>query len=248
MRTCLFCEQGVSSKEDAWPIWLMNRFPVPKTARMFAERGGRQLPSWQLAEPRLIVRWLCRACNNGWMSDLEGETKPIVESILDEKLNAIDASAQTTLAHWAVKTAMVLEAFGPYPEQWFYTALEREQMRQTRAIPRHTSVWIAKCVNQPNIGSEAKNLLTGAQDDGVRGIAVSMAFGSLALQVVTVKIPAVLSESSTVTYEVSKEPWDDALVRVWPTSLEAKAWPPAYGLDGDHGLHALTERFSPAMT
>ncbi len=65
-----------------------------------------------MAKPELPVKWLCATCNNGWMSMLENEAKPILESILDEKLKDIDAASQSTLACWAVKTAMVLECIG----------------------------------------------------------------------------------------------------------------------------------------
>src|SRR5215831_18384770 len=113
MRSCLFCNQKPSTREDAWPIWLMNRFPLPTPGRMFAERGGSQLGEWPLTQPRLVVKWLCGSCKNGWMSQLEAQTKPIVESSLDGNRNAIETSAQSTLSRWAVKTAMILEALDP---------------------------------------------------------------------------------------------------------------------------------------
>jgi hypothetical protein len=72
-----------------------------------------------------------------------------------------------------------------------------------------------------------------------------MAFGSLALQVVTIRPPAAMSADATVTYGVSDGPWDQTLIQIWPTSLDVQVWPLAYGLDGDMGLEALTERPSP---
>src|ERR1041385_7393098 len=117
---------------------------------MFAERGGSQLSDWPIAEPRLVVKWLCRACNNGWMSRLESQAKPIIESILDGKTTTISASAQSILALWAVKTAMVLEALRPN-KPWFYSVAERDQERRTQSLPNRTSVWLANCVNQPDL-------------------------------------------------------------------------------------------------
>ena len=71
MRTCIFCRKKASTIEDAWPLWLMNRFPASSTSRMDAERGGHKLGSWLTAKPKLPVKWLCASCNNGWMSRLE---------------------------------------------------------------------------------------------------------------------------------------------------------------------------------
>jgi len=98
MRMCMFCCGKASTREDVWPIWLMKRFPVSDTARIDAERRGRNLGNWPTTKPRLRVKWLCRSCNNGWMSRLENEAKPVIESILDDKLKDLDASAQSTLA------------------------------------------------------------------------------------------------------------------------------------------------------
>ena len=132
------------------------------------------------------------------MSKLENEAKPVLESILDDKLKDIDASAQSTLARWAVKTTMVLDAIDSN-RPWFYSEDERKMMRVALAVPRRTSVWIAKCVNQPNIYSAAEGLRTQPGDDGVRAFATTMAFGSLALQVVSIKTPAAIPENVAVT-------------------------------------------------
>jgi hypothetical protein len=243
MRTCLFCSGRPSTKEDAWPLWLMERFPSASTARMSSERRGDQR-DWSIGKPKLTIKWLCQPCNNGWMSRLESKTKPIVESILDKKLTTIDAAAQTTLGVWAVKTAMVLQALDPDLE-WFYSEGEREQMRLSHSVPHHTSVWIAKCVNHKNIYSAAKNHST---DDGVRAFSVTMAFGFLAFQVVTVKPPKTVLPHVKVTYEVSDGPWDQILVPVWPVSQAARSWPGKQGLNGDVGLNALTERLTPSTS
>jgi hypothetical protein len=216
---------------------------VPETARMFAERGGKQLPDWPAMKARLVVKWLCAACNNGWMSQLETDTKPIVESILTDKLTVLDAAAQTTLAEWAVKTVMVLEAF--YPDrEWFYSDEDRREMRAARTIPPYTEVFIAKCVNQPNVYTAEKGHRTGQPNDGIRAIATTMGFGCLGIQVVTVKLPSAAPRYTKVTYEVSDHPWADVLVEVWPSSEQRRNWPPKMALDGDRGLDVLTERLS----
>jgi hypothetical protein len=245
MRICMFCGGTASTLEDAWPRWLMKRFPVADTARMDAELGGRHLGNWSTAKPRLLLKRLCHACNNGWMSRLENEVKPVLESILDGELQALDVSAQATLAQWAVKTAMVLEAIDSN-RHWFYSEDERQRMCAVRTLPQRTSVWIAKCVDQPNVYSAAKDLGTTSSDDAVHAFAATMAFGSLALQVVTIRTPAAIPTHVAVTYEVREGPWDQLLVKVSPISQEIRVWPPSHGLAGALGLEVLTERLSPA--
>jgi hypothetical protein len=242
MRLCLFCDNNASTKEDAWPLWLMKQFSMPSTGRMFAERGS-ELKHWAVTKPKLIVKWLCGSCNNGWMSQLENEAKPIIESILEDNTNGFDAAAQETLGVWAVKTAMVLEAVNP---EWprFYSVEERHRLRTARLLPARTEVWLAKCVNQPDIYSAAVDHRTGSGDDGARAFAVTMAFGSLAFQVVTLRTPASVPEHVSATYDSSDGPWNQVLLQVWPTSSEKRVWPPKMGLDSESGVNALAERLS----
>jgi len=243
MRTCIFCDNKASTGEDAWPKWLMKRFPASNTSYMDAERGGRKLGSWPMAKPKLLVNWLCAKCNNGWMSRIESKTKPVIESILDDKLSVINSSSQSMLACWAVKTSMVLECLNPN-RTWFYTDDERQLMCVTQTFPPRTSVWIAKCVEQPNIYSAAKDLRTSIDDAGVHAYATTMAFGSLAFQVVSIKTPGTIPENVSITYDVTEGPWDKTLLQVWPIIQEPLKWPANYGLNSELGLAALTERLS----
>jgi hypothetical protein len=237
----MFCYESASTKEHAWPQWLMTRFPSSDIARTYAECNERNLGNWPTKE--LLVKRICRACNNGWMSRLENEVKPVLESILDDKLRVINISAQFSLALWAVKNAMVLETIDSN-RLWFYLEEERRLMCTDQTIPQRTSVWIAKCINHRNVYSMAKDLRTMPGDDGFQAFAITMAFGSLILQVVSIKTPAEIPANITVTYDVSDGPWDQTLIQIWPTSQNLLMWPPTYGLEGELGLEALSERLS----
>lgn len=219
-------------------------FPISSNALIDAERGGQKLGNWLTAKPKLQVKRLCASCNNGWMSRLENDAKPVLKSILDDKSKDLYASAQLTIARWAVKTAMVLEAIDS-KRPWFYSEDERQMMRADLSLPHRTSVWIAKCVKQPNIYSAAKDHRTTPGDDGVHAFGTTMAFGSLALQIVSIKTPNVIPKNVNLTYDVREGLWDQTLVQVWPTTQNSLAWPPHYGLNGTFGLDTLTERLSP---
>ena len=245
MRTCMFCHELADTGEDAWPQWLIKRFPSSDVARTYLERVERAVNSWHTRKPKLVVKRVCSGCNNGWMSRLENEAKPVLESILDGRLQSLDPSAQLTLAKWAVKTAMVLEAIDS-SRPWFYSENERWLMREAQKIPVRTSAWIAKCIHHPHIYSVKKYLSTVRGDDGPRAIATTMAFGFLAFQVVSIRTPPETPTHDPVSYAVSNGPWEQTLVQIWPISDRLLTWPPYYGLDGDLGLDTLTERLSAA--
>jgi hypothetical protein len=177
------------------------------------------------------------------MSRLEGQAKPVLESILDDKVTSLGISAQTTLARWSVKTVMVLEAIDSN-RSWFYSAGERQSMCATLSIPARTSVWIAKCVEQPNIYSAARDLRTSPGGDEAHAFLSTLAFGSLAIQVLSIRTSRVIPVDIPITYEVREGPWEQTLVPVWPTSQDSQAWPPHYGLAGEFGLDELSARLS----
>lgn len=180
------------------------------------------------------------------MSKLENEMKPIVDSILDEQARALDVSSQAVIAAWAIKTTMALEAL--YPErEFFYSENERQNMRVVSAIPERTCIWIAKCVNQPNIYSVGKDLRTAPGDNEAKAYVTTMAFGSLALQVASIRTPANVPKEIQITYDSREGPWDKILLQVWPLILYSQQWPPNHGLDGEWGLDVLTERLSPII-
>jgi len=36
----MFCSEKASTREDAWPVWLMNRFPISSTAALMQSAVG----------------------------------------------------------------------------------------------------------------------------------------------------------------------------------------------------------------
>lgn len=59
--------------------------------------------------PTVVVKRVCRDCNSGWMSDIEGEAKPILEPMIIGRPCTLSLEDQLSVATWATKTAMVLE-------------------------------------------------------------------------------------------------------------------------------------------
>lgn len=178
------------------------------------------------------------------MSKLENRVKPIVLGLIEGKLQSITSDAQSVLSIWAVKNAMVYENF--YQERpRFYIDGKRHQLRIANVIPPRTSVWIAKCVNHPGAYTIAEDL-RGPLSNGsgeCNTYATTMVFASLALQVVSSRLSAVVPLETNVTTVLNKGQWDDIVVRIWPTTTEQQNWPSTVGLNGLLGLDEFGERF-----
>jgi hypothetical protein len=109
-----------------------------------SERG-----TWKAQIINLESRLFCGSCNSGWMSQLENETKPVVEPMIHALDRVrLDEGAQLTLARWAHKTALALFAWNDP------TRLPADLYRLFwhHGVPRG-GVWISACNDRPeNVG------------------------------------------------------------------------------------------------
>jgi len=245
MRECIFCSGQNVTKEDAWPPrWLARRFPASELVHVEAERGGVALTKWRTHSPNIRIGCACAACNNGWMSRFENAASRIIEPLFKHQSQKIDAGSLPVLAAWAVKTAMVLECLNP-DQPRFYSDFERAQLRLTHTAPQRACVWLAACVEQNTIYAEAEYLYGGKRSPGLRGIATTLAFASVAIQVLALRVPAWVRDLTKVTIQLREGPWEEVLVPVWPVPQGDLTWPPHQGLLGESGLRAFADRFSP---
>lgn len=55
------------------------------------------------------LRRVCKVCNNGWMSHLENEAKPLILSLMTRArtIDSLDRGQRHLLARWAAKTAII---------------------------------------------------------------------------------------------------------------------------------------------
>lgn len=243
MRKCFFCSSNANSLEDAWPCWITSQFKASRSAEAQLERHGVTLKPWRVHQPELKVRCVCQPCNNGWMSQLESQTKHFLQPLLMGESRGLDMSGQTTIALWSLKTAMVLEALDQ-PQQRAYAQREREQLRMLSVIPWRTSVWLATSVD-PSFFLSTKNRHLGAVNaNDISGVSITMAFAHVVLQVLTIRVPPAVGPTTRVTTSVQRGPWDRVTVQIWPAQPAQASWPPPLGLNSETGLNALAERFS----
>lgn len=248
MRSCIFCGDRPLSREDAWPLWLTQRFPKNKVAIMEAQRGKKELQTWHQKGPKLKVKCVCPRCNNGWMSQLEGQVKPFVEELLKPKSTLIDTQQQASLGVWSVKNAMVFEALRD-DQPWFYLSSERKTLKETLQPPMETFVWIAKCVDNNNLSCEGHDLSGIAVESAnpVSAYVTTMTFGTLAIQVLSVRLHEPNMHYSQVISNLRSGPWDQVTLSIWPTQHEPIVWPPSIGLSGEAGLQAFYSRWKPGQ-
>jgi len=244
LRQCLFCESDANSGEHMFPLWLLRRFDTPSGVRVSLERGSRQLPEWKMACHDHRVRFVCTACNNGWMSNLENSAKPVLERLLSDQSTVLDPKDQSIIAAWSAKCAMVFEVLRDGKE-YFYTAEDRSDLKTRQNVPNHTVIYVAKCVELPGVYVKASDH-SDTRDHSIlstRLYSTTMGFGHLAVQVATMKSPILIPGiQPRITTDVVPGPWEDTTLTLQQSGLSL-AWPAAISLNGELGLIAFANRW-----
>jgi hypothetical protein len=201
--------------------------------------------SQRVNRPELVVRNVCEKCNNGWMSQLQDGAKPIIERLWNDEECVIDLQECRVLSLWAVMTAMTLQTLDR-SENWLYSEFERTIFWKHQRIPAFVGVWITHCVGHTSTYTQSRVMWTG-QPEGAepqaRGNAITMAFGSLGIQVLKVAPPRSLAPGSTISISQSRGDWDRIAKQIWYLRGDSVDWPPARGIRSEAELELFAERF-----
>jgi hypothetical protein len=246
MRTCIFCNKPVNSKEDAWPLWLVRKFGNSEEGIVEGQRGQQIPHSWRAGKFLLRTGNVCKNCNNGWMSDLENRVKPIIERFFLGQGVSLDPSDQATLAGWICKNAMVYETLR-HNSPCFFTSQERKLFRESFHLPPHTSIWIAKVVEFTGLfctASDLNGIVIGSLNK-VKGHATTMAFGPLVGQILNVRLSKSFNQTLTGSESLHVNPLDQTITQIWPVIANMVSWPNKFGLNGELGLDFFAHRWKP---
>ena len=111
-KTCIFCNGRVDSNEDIWPKWVLRLLKKSHDERvpMRAQRYKEQPKEWPTKDSALKIGNVCQECNNGWMSRLEDQVKPILSPMILGKPVIVTPSQQERVTAWLTKCAMMFDS------------------------------------------------------------------------------------------------------------------------------------------
>lgn len=73
--------------------------------------GSRTTRSHPQRRAEVVVKAVCEDCNNGWMSALEVEVRPLLEPMVRGEAVRLSVGDQMILARWAAKVAVLLDHY-----------------------------------------------------------------------------------------------------------------------------------------
>lgn len=151
-RKCIFCgEEGKLSKEHLWPDWLgkmylrtgdeKHTFGSQSSADKTLVRDGVYERPGHLFS--LKIKVVCQTCNNGWMSQVENDTKPILLNLINGQKFKITKAEIEALAFW-VALKVVTAEFAEKKESLYVTPFEeRQEMMNKRKIPSFFNIFVS---------------------------------------------------------------------------------------------------------
>jgi hypothetical protein len=120
-RTCIFCDSpltGLRAEEHVIPRWLMEYLGMTDDKLYLAVAQSEDnaiLKDRKHVAANFVEGRICRDCNNGWMNELEAQTKELLKPLIEGAVNLLSISdnERTMLAKWATKTGYVMSHAAP---------------------------------------------------------------------------------------------------------------------------------------
>jgi hypothetical protein len=232
-KACIFCgRKGKKSKEHIWPVWMHKHLPLIGDGENISEvntfRWKEQIGSKkQTRQGHLTtkkLRVVCQICNNSWMSELEGEVKPILIKVLGRETIELYAKEQEILARWIAMKAIIGEH--SEKETHITPSEDRRLLRLEKRIPEYFAIYIG--VHNTNSDSawlrisqtialspEGPSPPLGRLKRNMQSIAFIC--GSLFVFVFAVREDSI---EPTKFLQLKK------LIRIFPNQSEVVKWPP----------------------
>jgi hypothetical protein len=149
---CIFCGGSGLSKEHVWPLWARDLLPrriggTHVKGEVTSVRGNphktaeRKLKNFEGNVTTIQLRRVCGRCNNGWMSKLETQAKPILSPLILGQPSILSADSQRVIATWIVMKFMITEFYNP--EVIATPQRNREFLMSNQQPPEGWQIWIA---------------------------------------------------------------------------------------------------------
>lgn len=227
---CYWCGATPLSREDLIPQWLLAVLAEISpsadgfnSAWDYVDRTGDTSRTFPQRRPEIVVRSVCEPCNNGWMSDLEARTMPVLGPLVRGSGARLSIDDQLVLACWAAKTVALLDTF--QAGSIMLSEIDKAQIRLDRVAPTGFHIRLGyrtDAVETPTnlylAGMNARLVGTSVTSNpDQNGFAVTIGIGHVAICVY-----------GGPAFD-APERWRDGgnlPMMVWPPTPAGLSWPP----------------------
>lgn len=228
----MFCGGRPLTNEHVWPDWIGRLFfgyepggRAPLSAhRVSSSVGSERNRQWTAPSFTTKAKIVCDDCNHGWMSELENAAEPILTPMLQGKRLILDDEAQTIVARWLTKTAMMFQHTTPrrpIPERHF------RYLRDHLRPPPSSQVWLGART------AEDGGVISGLQSSRLRPLPEDQNGPVYNSYLVTIGIAAFIGQVFGHDIPRFDFQWGhegrfaSAVEQIWP-AVEPIKWPPKH--------------------
>lgn len=222
-RSCIFCGGTPLTVEHVLPKWLQDVIPG----------HGLLTHSWRDPETGDVREWttslvdfkakaVCARCNQGWLSQLEGDAKPFLSSMIRGRRRTYYDRGRELCALWALKTVMMLE-YGQPEERRSIPVSHFGELYRAQAVLPDVRVWFGATTFGSGALAATRTIDLQLETGDEHGYSGTLCVGHLVFEVVRVHI------GDWEKLQIQR-PLDRALVPLWPVDHPVE-WPPAAQLE-----------------
>lgn len=223
------------SKEHIWAEWLDPHLP-PKLSDHrilhqvdYPDRAERRVEKRSGDIRSRKIRRVCEVCNNGWMSQIQNQTKEFLLPIIKGETRLLNRREQTLAASWCGMLVMIGEFLSP--EGAGVSQEDRKYLHDTRRLPSHWRVWLGRAPRNPSIvhhhslaqlvDQEFPDAVPGGEAKAPNTQTTTFCVGEAFFHVESSSLPV-------ARFAIRRRRWrglDAKLIRLWPVKGGIR-WPP----------------------
>jgi hypothetical protein len=237
----VFCGGSPVTAEHVWPQWIAKYLPERKISHLVVVEAEDREPAIEYRGDRLPftteARCVCKACNEGWMHELETSAEAILSPLIEGKPAVWHEWRQAIAATWAFKTAIMAEQahsdLRAIPENVY------AGFRRFLRPPPFAQVWTAIYTGEfpHHYGGGAMRLLLTTPEEAAVPNDLTAYGACLQVGALAFRLFGHLIQNGPVN--VPQGDLARRLVPIWPVVPRAE-WPPELGVDDD-GLELLVK-------
>ena len=153
-RECVFCGNTNLSKEHIFAQWLLKELNIFNNDVLMthANIAGMPISNRKHAFSKFVIGLVCETCNNGWMSQLEGDCQNHIINLMN--MNELETELaflnehHETVAKWAFKNVILLNSATNYRH---LVPDEHYKELYSGKIPEGVFIDLAFCKSNPTI-------------------------------------------------------------------------------------------------
>ena len=190
------------------------------------------------------VKVVCEICNNGWMSDLENEAKPIVQDmIIGPTEVTLRPTELTLIAALAFKSAVIADHIRLNNVPFICDAAQRRRFAKSLAIPAGVQMWIGGVDQRCGLLKGGDNATDRGASDGFRLNVCTYIIGHLVLQVTCPRWAKGANRRRQAPGRLTQSPEANSVATpFWPLPKSPITWPPPSFITKD-SIDAFADRW-----